>query len=476
MNQNEMDMEYPKINIYELLRGIGKSAVRMLIPGILLVALLSGLLCLRTWRGYVPMYQASASFTVHMKNPFYGTQQYYNNSVAEQMAKTFPQILTSGLLSDRVKETLGIPAMPSVSASALGNTNIFTLTVTSRDPQEAYDVLECVIAEYPSVAEFVIGSSEVTLLSQSGVPTTPYNAPKYMQALTTGVTMGVVLWIAMSLFYWLTHKTVANEEELNQLINLPCLGYLPNVRGIERDSCPLLVNVNDKFGFNESVRLLRVRVEKAMTELQCKVLLITSTIPNEGKTTMSVNLAIALAQKGRRVLLVDCDLRNPSVGGTLDMENGLGLSEFLKGECSAKEIIHPWKDENFYVVQAGKRVGNPGKLLAQRNAKLFIEKMREAFDYVILDTPPCAMMADAIDVGEFADAALLAVRFDFAARQQIQEAVQTLSDNDKPILGTVFNMANPKKGKGAFGGYYGHYGAYGAYGSYGQNIQRKEDK
>ena len=100
MNREQMDMEYPKINLIDLMRGLVKSAVRMLVPGLVLVALISGAMCFRTWRGYVPMYQASASFTVHMKNPFYATQQYYNIAIAEQMAKTFPQILTSGLLSD----------------------------------------------------------------------------------------------------------------------------------------------------------------------------------------------------------------------------------------------------------------------------------------------------------------------------------------------------------------------------------------
>ena len=479
MNQERMDMEYPKINIFELLRGLFKSAVRMLIPGILLVALISGLLCVRAWRGYVPMYQASASFTVKSKHPFYATQQNYSNVAAEQLAKTFPQILTSGLLTDRVKDTLGIEHMPAVSAKAVGNTNLFTLTVTSRDPQEAHEVLGCLIEEYPSIAEFVIGSTEICLLSQSGMPQTPYNAPGYAKALTAGASLGVVLWAAMSLFYWVTHKTVANEEDLSKLVNVSCLGYLPNVRGTGKDNCPMLVNTNDKFGFNESVRLLRVRVEKALAEHNSKVLLITSTIPNEGKTTLSVNLAIALSQKGKKVLLVDCDLRNPSVGTVLGLGKKTGLAEFLKGEIPAKDLLHVWGNSELHVVLAGKGVGNPGKLLAQKNAKLFIERMREAFDYVILDTPPCAMMADAADIGEYADAAMLTVRFDFALRQQIQEAVQSLSDNEKPIIGTVFNMANPKRGKGAYGGYYGYgygYGRYGAYGSYGSEKQKKEGK
>ena len=467
MYQEQMDMEYPKINLIELFRGLVKCAIRMLIPGIIMVGIMAGLFCFRTWGRYVPMYQASASFAVRVKNPFYATQQYYNNAVAEQMAKTFPQILTSGLLSDRVKAALGISYMPSVSASAVGNTNIFMLTVTSRDPQEAYEVLNCVIEEYPAVAEFVIGSTEIVLLSQSGMPSSPSNNPAYLQSLAKGAMVGVALWAGLSLFYWVTHRTVTNEEDLRKLVNLSCLGYLPNVRGVEKGKCPMLVNCNDKFGFNESVRLLRVRVEKALAEEKGKVLLITSTIPNEGKTTVSVNLALALAQKGKRILLVDCDLRNPSIGKILGIGEKQGLTELLKGECQIEDIIHIWGNDELNVVPAGNRAGNPGSLLTKQNIRMFMSKVRDDYDCVILDTPPCAMMADAAEVGEYADAALLAVRFDFAVRQQIQEAVQMLSDNEKPIIGTVLNMTNPQMG-GSYGNYYGNYGQYGAYDSDGE--------
>lgn len=475
MNKEQMDMEYPKVNMVELLRGLLKSAMRFLVPGIVLIGLMTGFMLLRTWRGYSPRYQASASFSVQMKNPFYATQQYYNNTVAEQMAKTFPQILTSGLLSDRVMEEMGIAAMPAVSASAIGNTNIFTLTVTSADPQLAYDVLNCVMEVYPSVAEFVIGSTELSLLSESGIPTTPTSTPDYFRAAILGATIGCLLWAGLALLYWLTHKTITSEEELSKVVNLPCLGFLPRMRGSERGGCPILTDTNDKFGFNESVRLLRVRVEKALAQENGKVLLVTSTIPNEGKTTVSVNLATALAQRGKKVLLVDCDLRNPSIASILSVETRIGFAEFLKGECALKDILHKMQNDNLYVVLGGKGVRNPGRLLTQKNAKNFVDAARAAFDYVILDTPPCAMMADAVEMGVLADAALLTVRHDFAARQQIQEAAQSLSDNNKPIIGTVLNMTTPQLGKGSYHSYgYGY--SYGYYGSYGNNNQTEEDK
>lgn len=456
---NETTDNYPKIDLIELLRGLWRSCRHLLVEGIVLTVVIMAALCAMTWRSYTPRYQASASFTVKVANPFYAESQYYNSSMAEQMAKTFPYILTSGVLSQEVKETLGISYMPSVSASAMGNTNIFTLTVTSTDPQLAYDVLNCVIEVYPTVAEFVVGSTKMTLLNESGVPQNPVNSLSLTSSAIKGAFVGIVLWLGICVLYALTHRTVNNEEQLGALVNLSCLGKLPTVRGLSADSkvCPIITESNDKFGFNESVRLLRVRVEREMEKNGSKVLLVTSTIANEGKTTISVNLATALAQKGKRTLLVDCDLRNPSVAGIFGQSGETGLAEFLRGEVSLKDVLYRTQTADLCTMFGGRPVSNPEELLRSKKFREMIKAARNSFDYIILDTPPCALMADAAEIVSLADCALLTVRQDFACRQQILEGVQTLGENDRPIIGCVMNMTAPKISKSGYS-YYGYYG------------------
>lgn len=456
---NETTDNYPKIDLIELLRGLLRSCRHLLVEGIVLTLVIMSALCVLTWRSYTPRYQASASFTVKVANPFYAESQYYNSSVAEQMAKTFPYILTSGVLSQEVKETLGISYMPSVSATAMGNTNIFTLKVTSSDPQLAYDVLNCVIEVYPSVAEFVVGSTKMTLLTESGVPQNPTNTLSLTFSAIKGAMVGIILWLGICVFYALTHRTVNNEEQLGELVNLSCLGKLPTVRGLsgKDDKCPIINDSNDKFGFNESIRLLRVRVEREMAKTDSKVLLVTSTIANEGKTTVSVNLATALAQKGKKTLLVDCDLRNPSVAGIFEQNGGIGLSEFLKGEVSLKEVLHRMDMPGLCTIFGGTPVSNPEELLRRKKMKEIIKAARNSFDYIILDTPPCALMADASEIGMLADCALLTVRQDFACRGQILEGIQALGENERPIIGCVMNMTAPKISRSGYS-YYGYYG------------------
>lgn len=449
-----------RILALDLLRGVK----RLWWLGVALILLLPSCLAWRTARSYYPVYQASASFTVFVSNPLYSGIRTYNSSTAAQMERTFPYILTSGVLNERVMEKLGVSYLPSISASTMSGTNIFTLSVTSGDPQLAYDVLNATIECYPDVAEFVVGPTEMHLLDESGVPDTPINRINYTSAVKRGVTIAVVLWAAAVLVLALTRSTIHNEKELERLISLRCIGMVPAARKRRKgEGCPILTRENDRFGFGESIRLLRIRVEKEMRGQGQKILLVSSAIPGEGKTTVAANLAIALAHKGKRTLLVDCDLRNPSIAALFGRKNSPGLSAYLNGTAAAEEIICPMEIRNLYAVFGGPPVANASELLARAQAREFLEAVRGVFDYVILDTPPSSLLADAAELAELADCAIMVIRQNCAPKSRILDGVQTLSDGGLPLIGCVLNGVEHLTLSGS-SGYYG-YGKYGsAYG------------
>lgn len=434
-----------------------------------LAVLCTAALCMRVYRSYRPMYRASATFTVYVSNPLQSEIRSYNTATAEQMAKTFPYILTSGALNDRVMRQLDISAMPAVSASVLSSTNIFTLAVTSDDPQLAYDVLNAVIRYYPEVAEFVVGPTVMNLLDESGVPQEPYNHREYRSAVKRGVLISAVVWAAAAFALASLRSSVHNEDELREVLSLRMLGALPAVkgRGKRRSACPRFEGGAEYSGFSESVRLLRMRTEKEMREQDMKVLLVSSATPGEGKTTVSINLASALAAKGRRVLLADCDLRNPSIAEGFGLENGTGLVEYLKGEAPYQKILRQWENTSLYLVLAGQPSNDASELLARPECRSFMEACRKAFDYVILDTPPAALLADASELAVLADGALLTVRQNYASRARIMEGAQILSDSGLPIIGCVLNYAALRS---LYGGYYGY-----GYGSYGRPYGEKKE-
>lgn len=142
------DKEVQKLDLFILLDDFLKVAKRLWALAILLIALCSGVLTVRTYLSYSPVYTASATFTVKVANSLYGSISTYNAKTAEQMAKTFPYILTSGVLQDKVKEHLAIPYMSPVSVTASSGSSILTMKTTDQDPQRAYDVLHAVIEYY----------------------------------------------------------------------------------------------------------------------------------------------------------------------------------------------------------------------------------------------------------------------------------------------------------------------------------------
>lgn len=460
-NQTKSQVNIASIDLRTMLGDGLKMMKRLVLLFLVLAVLLTAVLCFREYRSYRPMYRASATFTVYVTNPLQSEIRSYNTATAEQMAKTFPYILTSGALTERVMNKLSIASMPSVSASVLQNTNIFTLTATSSDPQLAYDVLETVIECYPDVAEFVVGPTVMSLLDESGVPQSPYNQRSYSSAVKLGVLVGVALWVAAAFGLSALRVTVHNEEELKQIINLRTLGVLPMAvgRGKNRGTPPRFEGGAEYAGFTESVRLLRMRTEKEMRRQEMKVLMVSSATPGEGKTTVAINLAMALAARGARVLLMDFDLRNPSVAKGFGMENSTGLVEFLSGEATAQAILRPSSVENLYLVFGGRPSSEPSELLSRQECRSFMKACRKVFDYIILDTPPAALLADASELAAYADGALLTVRQNYATRAQIMEGAQILADSRLPLLGTVLNYATSRT---SYGGYYGYgYGGYG---------------
>lgn len=455
------EREVQKLDLLVLLEDFLREAKRLWLIGLALVLVCGGALTVKTRLNHYPMYQASASFTVKVTDPLYSSISAYNTKTAEQMAKTFPYILTNGLLQDRIKEELGISYMPTVSVGVMPNSSVITLKVLDRDPNRAYDVLNAVIAHYPENAEFVVGATVLALLDESGVPKAPVNPLNLKDSLIKGTVMGLGLWLAIVLVMAMSKTTIHNEDMLRRLLSFDCFAHVPTVKVPGQDSCPLLHKGRRKPEFSEAIRTLRMRVDRALETEKKKVLLVSSAIPGEGKTTISINLAISAARRGKRVLLIDCDLRNPSVAKGLKLKPEHSLVDFLKGKITVRDMICPTETDNLFVIPGGS--GGPGvsTLLNRTRGTSMIQAARNLFDLVILDTPPCSMLADAGEIAELADVGLLVVRQDYASRDQILDGVQRLGDADLPMIGWVFNYTerslSSREGYGyGYGGYMGY--------------------
>ena len=433
---------------------------------------------------YQPHYVASATMSVRASG---SSASYINAQSAKQMAEVFPYILTSGVLSDVVAEDMGLDYVPgTITATADEGTNWLTLSVSAGDAQTAYDVLQSVIENYPKVAEFVIGETELTILDETGVPEDTGREVVIRGSIRRGAIKGAALGILIMGLYILTRRTVKSRKDLKKGVNLEDFGSLPYIPEKKRRKKKFLSSVNlmnerVPQAYLEAVRKIRIRVMNEMQQKEARSLLVTSSVPGEGKTTMAVNLAIAMAKQGTEVILVDCDPRNPSVASYMnEKEKHPGLGAVLRGKVSPEQALTPVKglDGKLRVLYGGAPDNRDARLLGTRGMKKLIDMLKEQAEVVILDTAPSELLADAPTLGKFVDCALYVIKYDHARLRQIRNGIRALDMSGVDILGYVFNQDHSGKSMG-YGYSYGYrrYGGYGGYGGYGhyQSGRGKKD-
>ena len=463
---NEYNDETEKIDLITYLYELMKAFRKFFWLVLLIVALFTGGSCFWSWRNYQPVYEAYASFVVTSSQSSYNTS-YYNNTTAEQLGKTFPYILTSGVLKDVVAEDLGYSFGSSISATVMDGTNLFTITVRDGSPQTAYDVLNSVIENYPQVAEYIIGGTTLTVVDESGIPATPSNSGNMRQSAVRGFAAGIVASAAILVLYIASRKTIRSGEDMNAIASTKFFGNVPETRmkkrSNQKDQTITITNSKIPASFKEAIRLVRSRTEAEVHGKECPVLLVTSAVPEEGKTTIAVNLALAFAQKNYRVILIDGDLRNPSVAQKLNLPGKKdGIVQVIREQAKLENVLVDYKDSKLKILPGFSKISSPASVIRSDGMQELMKELKEQADVIVIDTPPSAVLSDAALFEEYVDGAIMVVRQDFASAHQVQRGMETLADADLPVIGYVLNYVEA----GTMGYGYSSYGKYG-YGKYG---------
>ena len=432
---------------------------------------------------YTPIYEASASFTVSSGDASYNSDYMTSISMA-QLSATFPYILESGALKNVVCEDLGVDTLPgTITASVLEETNLFQIKVTSENAQMASDILESVINNYPSVARYIIGNTVLTMLDNTGVPTYPVNSISLKKELIKGGLIACGIYLILLMIMAAARKTVSSEEDLKRYMSIRCLASIPKTyikRRSSKHQQLMLIDHKVTPAFSEAISTLRIRVLRQLKERKEQVVLITSASESEGKTTIVCNLALSCALKGYRTLLIDGDLRNPSVDKQFGIHSSKGIEHVLNGEINAEETLVKYGDTSLDILPGVQPVhyNKVAALLNSDRMKQIIDRFRKEYDYIFIDTPPCNMMQDAAALTGVSDGVLMIIRQDYIARDRILAAMELLAETGVRILGYVINSEETGIGSYGYGRYgYGKYG-YGKYGKekygYGSKSEKSE--
>lgn len=453
---------------------------------LVLALLFGGMKYVRLRRSFMPMYRSEAIFSVSVPtssrvvSDLYSSGFYYDNAAAKQAVATFPYLLSSDVMRDLLLQELGTAGINgSISASTISDTNFMVLTVTSSDPQAACDIARAVMEVYPQIGKKVIGDIQLVVSQEPTVPEGPYNSFTWHSSVARSAALGLVLGLGVLVLLAAMRRTVLSSEDVKRRVNLPCLAHIPSVSVKQRKknkSAGLLITRQDSASaFCESFRLLRLKLLRSLDEGD-KVITFTSSVPSEGKSSLAANTALALAKDGKQVLLIDGDLRSPSIKGLLGLSSpSEGLGEYLADQSSKEGIdCLRFKDTSLVVLAGTKAYPRPAALLRSKKLASTLERARSIFDYIIIDTPPC-VMADASVFAALSDKVVYVVRRDFAPRAQVLDSIRAFSDSGAKICGFVLNCSNrSSSGKGYGYGYgYGYGKKKGAYG-YGSKSRSSE--
>jgi succinoglycan biosynthesis transport protein ExoP len=283
-------------------------------------------------------------------------------------------------------------------------------------------------------------------------------APKKLNNLVYASLVGLMLGLCFALLQEFLDDRINSPEDARRIVGTPALGYVPM---IENEEARLLSGSRSGGSVLESYRVLRSNVRFAAVDTPIHSLLITSTVPGEGKSVTAYNLAVAMALDGRNVILVDTDLRRPTMHEKAKVAQQPGLTNVLVGHTSLEDAIKETNIPGLRVLPAGPLPPNPAELLNSQAMKQLHKALKDQADIVIFDSPPCLATADAQVMAAETDGVLYVVQFGEAKKSAVRHAVEMLRQARTRILGVVFNKIDLTAKRDAY--YYGYYGYYGYY-------------
>lgn len=441
---------------------------------------------------YKPVYTAATTFVVTADST---TNTTYNNlNTANTIASVFTEVLNSSLLRQKVLEESGLPAFSgTITANVIPDTNLLTMTVKGRDPRAVFLMSKAIIEHHHTVSAEVLGGVILEVLQEPIVPVRPSNPPVTKTRMAQAALLAAVAVAVLLVAEAVMSDKIRSRSEADTKLSCHVLGELYHERKNKtfrawlhkQKKSILITDPLTSFLYTEAVHKLSGRVDKRRHRGE-RILMVTSFLENEGKSTVSVNLALSMAKKGKKVLLVDCDLRKPSCSLILGFKEPMaGITEVLQGKAALADCIVRLEDSGLDLLAARKSFKTAANLVSTSVMEAMLKDAARHYDLVIVDTPPMSVAPDTEAIADFADASLLVVRQNGATADALNAAAAILAKASH-LLGCVLNNVYGSdsfapvfhyNSYGAYGKYgkYGKYSKYGSYGKYGYGKERSKE-
>lgn len=447
-----------------------------------------------------PVYAAQAMMIVN-KSQYQASEQsqytYSDLMLTQKLVKSYTIIMTSDQNLELVKKELAkkdinltVPQIKrSISIAGVGETEVLRITVQHTQPRTAAEIANALLKVSPATIIRVIKAGSAEVIDEAKIPSSPIK-PVRWQYGAIGALLGLMLSLALILLREFFDNTFKIEDDIRVTLDLPVITSLPE---IAKDGDTIITS-KTPFDYREAFKVLRTKIQFSGIDGRMKVIGVTSSSPFEGKTTVSINLALTIAETGKRVLLVDTDLRKPKVHKTLNLPAEPGISNVLtQHEPLANAISKIEGFDSLDVVPCGVIPPNPAELLGSQQLETFIKSIEDQYDYIIFDTPPVSLVADTSVLSRMLDGIVMVITYGRTVKETATFAKESLESVNAKIIGCVFNRVKAD----SYGnrGYYRRYGSkygyrygykrgygyrsygykyYGSYGSYGYGYGESE--
>lgn len=417
-----------------------------------------------------PTYTAQTKLFVAIQNSGSISDLQQGNTFSQARVQSYVQTVGTPSVLQPAIDALGLQVSPadlskSVKASADLNSVIISISASDSSPVQAAAVAQAVgnslVAAIDKIESPTTGGPSPVRLSVVTPATAPVSpsAPNTQLNLVIGFIVGSALGVGLSGLRTALDTKVRGEADLRRVTDAPMLG------GISYDADaikkPLLTQARPQSPRAESFRQIRTNLQFAQVSHASEAVLVTSSLPGEGKTTTATNLAIAIAQSGRTVVLIDADLRRPRVDDYLGLDRNAGLTTALIGAADTKDLLQRWGDEELYVLTSGEVPPNPSELLGSGRMRELIAELEKTFDAVIIDAPPLLPVTDAAVLAQQVGGVVLVAGASRIKLPDLQKSLETLKMVNANLLGVVLNLL-PVKGPDSYAYSYYSYEATGS--------------
>ncbi|MEO5319280.1 polysaccharide biosynthesis tyrosine autokinase [Arthrobacter sp. CC3] len=405
-----------------------------------------------------PTYTSTTQLFVAIQSSGSVTELQQGNTFSQARVQSYVKTVTTPLVLQPVIDSLGLDVTPQelanrVKSSGDVNTVFINISVSDVSPVQsaaiAQAVAESLVRTIDTLEKPTVGGTSPVNLSVVTPATAPVepSAPNTKLNLILGLLVGLVLGLATAVLRTTLDTRVRGEADVRRVTEAPLLGGIAFDPDASKN--PLLTQAGQQSPRAEAFRQLRTNLQFAQVSNTSKSLLVTSSLPGEGKSTTATNLAVSLAQSGLAVVLVDADLRRPMVSEYLGLERNVGLTTALLGQAELDDVLQPWGDDRLYVLTSGRIPPNPSELLGSKQMRKLIVELEANFDAVIIDAPPLLPVTDSAVLAQHVGGVVLIVGSQKVRQPDLAKSLSALEMVGADVLGLVLNRL-PVKGPDAY--------------------------